>query len=533
MNCQGKQTPADSVASSSSLCIAPTQLKSSAYLTKSSVSFKKINSKSKLLVNRETFSKKLNQKLDTNGVTLSVMVRPGCIKETGAAANSSRAISQDVTKNLSLNKEMSLQSFQWKVNNEQELSLFENKINSDDCIYAAGLNLTYKMSSSDITAFNDPKAASQKHLSNLNFPAAHDVFYNEETGIQKLNDSGNPVIVAVLDTGVAFTHKDIVNNIWERSDGVVGVNASSLGDPNVDEDNDPYDTAPNSHGTHVAGIIAAEANNEMGGSGLAPSGGVKIMPVRVFNSADDNNTDITSSTVDVTAGILWAIQNGADVINLSLERTADGSKGDSVRDPILELAITHAIESNVFIVFAAGNGGGSTPSQEITNENFTVIPARYGAEFEGAITVGSYDIDSFARSSFSHFSSKYVEIGAPGREAWSLTAEERGIFSTASPIIANNQVQDQYHRLEGTSMAAPMVSAAAALAKALIRQNLGQDPSVAELERLIKESSLSSSHLLPDFENGQSLDLARLAVKVVADYRLEIELGELESLRCP
>ncbi|MCB0357668.1 MAG: S8 family serine peptidase, partial [Bdellovibrionales bacterium] len=136
-------------------------------------------------------------------------------------------------------------------------------------------------------------------------------------------------------------------------------------------------------------------------------------------------------------------------------------------------------------------------------------------------------IDTATRSAFSFYSTEFVEISAPGQE------NDSGIFSTSSPVVVNTVVQDQYHRLIGTSMSAPMVSAAVALAKGLIRQNSGIDPTVEELERLIKDSAYSNPHLINDFEQGRSLDLSRLAVKVVADYELDIPLGSLNGMLCP
>ena len=82
-------------------------------------------------------------------------------------------------------------------------------------------------------------------------------------------------------------------------------------------------------------------------------------------------------------------------------------------------------------------------------------------------------------------------------------------------------------------MSAPMVAAAAALAKGLIRHNRGIDPTAEELERLIKESAYGHSHLAGEVEKGRALDLSRLAAKTVTDYELNIPLGELNGLLCP
>ena len=169
---------------------------------------------------------------------------------------------------------------------------------------------------------------------------------------------------------------------------------------------------PNGHGTHVAGIIAAGLNGS-GIEGLAPD--VQILPVRVLGS------DGVGDDANVALGILWAVRHGAQVINLSL--------GGDELDPLLEDAVMQAHQAGVIVVAAAGNSGIGSP---------IMFPAAH----ESVIAVASTGPDDRV----SLFSSRggYVDVAAPG--AMILSTFPGG-----------------YRYESGTSMAAPFVSAAAAL----------------------------------------------------------------------
>lgn len=532
LNCQGSFDSKGS-GSLASQCIPRSQILGSNKVSH----FKSQINGSKLLLSQNPFlasaQQKINQPLEL-GTPFTVLINPTCVRAFVDPGGIELPVSQAITKGKKLDLSVKYQSYPWTLSSQTELNTFEKQINIDPCVYAAGLNLNYELSASPTESImNDPKIGQQSHLSALNFSEAYPIFYDDSNGVHNLRNTQRDIVVAVIDTGTAYSHGDLINNMWQDSDGHVGINATNLGVIGSEEDYDPYEVAPNSHGTHVSGIIAAEGNNQIGGSGIAPAG-VKIMAVRIFNTKEGSTTEIISKTADVVAGILWAVDHGADVINLSLAKTVDGFGESAVRDEILELALKYALDNNVFLVFASGNAEGSSLAQELTDKNFSVLPARYGSEFAGAMTVGSINVDNFLRSSFSNFGSKYVEIAAPGQESETgLTSSNMGILSTASPVFINNVIEDQYARLFGTSMAAPMVSASAALVKGLIRQNKGIDPSVEEIERIIKESSLSYSHLSNDFEQGHALDLSRLAAKVVIDYDLDIPLGNLSQLVCP
>jgi subtilisin family serine protease len=172
----------------------------------------------------------------------------------------------------------------------------------------------------------------------------------------------------------------------------------------------------NGHGTHVAGIIAARVNNGVGIAGAAPS--VHILPVRVL---DATGSGVSSN---VAAGIIWAADHGARVINLSL--------GGGV-SPGLQIAMQYALRKGAVVLAAAGNNGASG--------NAAVYPAAYPE----AVAVGAFD-QSLGRAAFSN-TGAYLDVSAPGDT----------ILSTwPSP-------QSSYALLSGTSMATPYASAEAAL----------------------------------------------------------------------
>jgi subtilisin family serine protease len=271
--------------------------------------------------------------------------------------------------------------------------------------------------------------------------------------------TGQDVIVAVLDTGVDRQHADLISNMWVNSDEILGNRRDDDRNGYVDDvygwdfvhnDNNPVDR--NGHGTHIAGTIAA-ARNGLGVTGIAPD--ATIMPVQVLGA------DGSGSLSDVAAGIRYAVDNGAEVINLSL-----GSGGDS---RALRAALDYAQQSGVLVVAAAGNSGDRIPD----------LPARLSASLSNVVSVGAHDSrDRLAAFSNRVGSSGAVQVDAPGV----------GVVSTF--------MEDEYARLTGTSMAAPHVAGLAALA-------LSANPvlSAADLRTLIVDwasRSISGS----DSRNG-------------------------------
>jgi len=237
--------------------------------------------------------------------------------------------------------------------------------------------------------------------------------------------TGQGIVVAVLDSGVDYNHADLSSNIW--------TNTREIPDNGIDDDFNGYvddfygwNFVSNNnntldvygHGTHVAGTIAA-ANNDFGVTGIAYN--AKIMPVKVLG--DDNKGTYSG----FSQGIYYAVNNGAKVINLSLNGT--------VPDSGLEAAIQYAASMGVIVVMAVGNSAGLTP----------LYPAYYATNW--GLAVGAVDsnknLADFSNRAGSDFNMAYV------------TAPGVSVYSTLP-----NQTYGFYN---GTSMAAPHVAGVAAL----------------------------------------------------------------------
>jgi serine protease len=262
----------------------------------------------------------------------------------------------------------------------------------------------------------------------------NDTYYSQQWAFQETSyqaawtsTTGTGAVVAVVDTGVQADHLDLKGQV-KTGRQFLG-NSSNEGKKYCGSD--PY-----GHGTHVAGIVAAKANNHRGVAGMAP--GAKILPVRVL---DANGI---GSASNVAKGIVWAADHGADVINLSL--------GGASMSQAQKIAIDNARLNGVVVVAAAGNDGNPTdPGPD---------PFLYPAAYAPTIAVASVYQVTPGTVGLSGFSTvaPYVDISAPGG----------GIKSTITFVDTNGHVyQRGYGTMSGTSMATPHVSAAAALIKAL------------------------------------------------------------------
>lgn len=232
------------------------------------------------------------------------------------------------------------------------------------------------------------------------------------------------VIVAVIDTGVDYTHPDLKDNMWSRN--------GSHGYDFFDEDADPMDEE--NHGTHCAGTIAAAGNNGIGVVGV--SWKTQIMALRFLGP------DGSGATSDAVRCIDWAVANGAHILSNSW------AGPDSSQE--LSEAVSRAEKKGVLFIAAAGNTGGTGNN----NDSRPFFPAALPQP--NVITVGAIDSND-ARGSFSHYGKLSVDIGAPGV----------GILSTT--------VGNKYASFNGTSMAAPHVAGAAALVWARTFANPAQD----------------------------------------------------------
>jgi subtilisin family serine protease len=214
-------------------------------------------------------------------------------------------------------------------------------------------------------------------------------------------------VVAVLDTGINYTHVDLAGNMWDGS-------ASGFPDHGfdfVDNDNDPMPTGGGEHhGTHVAGTIGAIGNNNLGVAGVCWQ--ASIMSVRVLNEMG------FGTTADIVSGIEFASDNGANVINMSLG-------GEGPFDQMSFDAITYASDRDVAVIVAAGNGGtdGVGDDNDGLGDDGDVNTKTYPCGFtqENLICVAALD-QSYNLASFSNYGATSVDVGAPGTNTLSSVA---------------------------------------------------------------------------------------------------------------
>lgn len=261
----------------------------------------------------------------------------------------------------------------------------------------------------------------------------NDPLYSQEWGLAKINaqaawdisKGSNQVIVGIIDSGVMETHPDLQANLIGGYDFVVG-------------DNIPNDKC--GHGTHVAGTIGAVTNNSVGVAGI--NWNIKILSIKSLSTMRNPNTgkpDCGGSESMVTNGIMYAANNGAKVINMSL-----GGPGTCAQTR--QNAINYARSLGAVVVVAAGNGNSNAQGESPAN-------------CTGVITVGA-TTPTDSRASFSNYGN-LVTISAPGTSILSTMMPDNVIEGT--PLMGPSCVGQQYCTANGTSMATPHVAGAAAL----------------------------------------------------------------------
>ncbi|AQQ67590.1 hypothetical protein Mag101_08010 [Microbulbifer agarilyticus] len=270
--------------------------------------------------------------------------------------------------------------------------------------------------------------------------------------------SAEDIVVAVIDTGIDYTHPDLAANMWVNEGEIPNNGIDDDGNGFVDDvhgydfankDADPMDT--DSHGTHVAGIIGAEGNNGLGISGVTWK--TKLMAIKVF--ADNSKA---AYTADIVSGILYAADMGARISNNSYGAVFTDAVAEEIFNRPIADAVHYAREADMLFVAAAGNNGFSadeslkvTSPATIDSPNVISVAATTRADL---------------RADFSNFGETGADIAAPGKD----------ILSTVPG--------SEYASYSGTSMAAPFVSGAAALVAAQY-----PELSVEELRAVLVESA--------------------------------------------
>ena len=338
---------------------------------------------------------------------------------------------------------------------------------------------------------NDPNYAEQWNLAVLNMPQAWRI------------EKGKPqVIVAVVDSGIATRHPDFRSQLWENAGEIPRNGIDDDGNGYVDDrngwdfsdaptlpgsgdwtvrDNDPEDET--GHGTHVSGIIAAKTNNGIGIAGIAPN--CRLMPIRAGFKLGGG---AYLQNDDLAAAIVYAADNGARVINMSW--------GDTVRAFVIEDAVAYAYVRGCVLIAAAGN--------------LSAAGSYYPAALNSVISVGGlgrekqlYDASNFGAT---------IDIAAPGDE------------------ILSTDLDGEYGKRSGTSMAAPHVSGVAALV-------LSTNPNATHIEIQEKLITTAKPLFITELVGAGSLDAyaalsasTSLVAKINAQRTLQQDLGGVEII---
>jgi subtilisin family serine protease len=266
---------------------------------------------------------------------------------------------------------------------------------------------------------DDPYFGSTWGMSAINAPAAWDI-----------NTGSASVTVAIIDTGIEFTHPDLASNIATNTEEVPangldddqnGFTDDVYGYDFVNDDANPTDD--NYHGTHCAGTIGAVGNNGVGVAGVAWN--VKLMPIKVLSSGG------FGSVATVAAGINYAVSRGVKIVSMSL--------GFPSYSQTMEDAIEHAKQHGVLIVASAGN----------SRRNADLYPHYPAASVQDNVISVAASTETDSLASFSNFGARSVDLAAPGVNILSTTLSQG------------------YGYASGTSMATPHVAGMAAILKSV------------------------------------------------------------------
>ena len=332
------------------------------------------------------------------------------------------------------------------------------------------VNLDQRESEADANLPNDPHFAQQWALNNLGQDGGKKKADIDAVKAWEKTKGSQEVVVAVLDSGVDYKHTDLVSNIWRRPDNIPQYADEDLGTfddlQGFDADanaGDPMDD--NGHGTHCAGIIGAEGDNNEGIAGI--NWNVRIMPLKFMGRGG------FGTTANAIEAINYAIDRKQKGVNV---RVISASWGSTSRSKALEDAIRAAGEQGILFVAAAGNAS-------TNNDTRPHYPSNYN--LPNVISVASTDrTDSL--SSFSNFGIKTVHIAAPGRD------------------IHSTWLGGDYRDASGTSMATPYVSGVAALILAS-----EPDLTVEQLRARLLKSVDKIDSLAGKVESGGRLNAAK------------------------
>lgn len=344
---------------------------------------------------------------------------------------------------------------------------------------------------------------------------------NYSIGVEEAWNAGaganKEVVVAIIDVGIDYNHEDLSSVMW--------INRNEIPDDGVDNDDNGYvddiygynffddngvicDYAysvfegeyVDDHGTHIAGIIAAMADNGVGIAGLAARSNVKLMSLKSLGD-EQNGKGIQGSTDMIISAIEYAEDNGASICNMSI--------GYSGVDKALYQAMA---ESDMLFVCAAGNGEESSAGYGWDIDTKPVYPAAF--DLDNIIAVANMNELGYVDDS-SCYGEKNVDIAAPGMDIAS---------SVVSIPSGENTRESKYMLMSGTSMAAPMVTGTAAILASYFGDLTSQEIRTAILEGATVNLNFSNK-----VAGNRMLNVAGALEYCQNRFRIETEVTEVSE----
>ena len=390
------------------------------------------------------------------------------------------------------------------------------------------------------TLSNDPLLPSQWSLFNTGISGDKGVTLTSETQwisapnadiaapeAWKLAHDASDIQIAIIDDGIDVKHPDLIGNLWYNSGEIDNNGNDDDGNGKADDihgwnfiTNTP-DVVANknaTHGTHVAGIAAAQGNNGLGISGVAWD--AQLMTMDIMNGGNEEPLKEQNRgfyTHVVPEAIRYAVDNGADIINMSFGKRTKLSSDQYWAQSNSQLveALQHAYDNDVFITIAAGNEGAQYWNRNMWDgvanlDQYFDVPASFSESFGNIASVASTNAQNL-RASYSNFGQSIsisapggdgsnVIIGYDGRKPLYSTAPETQILSTYP--TGTGSIDENYEYGAGTSQAAPLIAGMAAL----IRAQNSQITAPATLA-ILRAGARKNSNLTPYINQGYQADL--------------------------
>lgn len=379
---------------------------------------------------------------------------------------------------------------------EEELKAGLDDLAGDDSVAMYQPNFTYESEVVSASITEDTYSKDQWALENngsfQGYRTRLTALKNADVDAEKTWQYYTPkrdVIIALVDTGVQTSHPELTGSFWVNEDEIPGNGKDDDGNGYVDDvdgwnffnsSNKVYTGSTDAHGTHCAGTISAAKDSGEGISGLADYDNIKIMTVKALGGSEGSGT-----TLSLTRAIKYAEDNGASICNLSL--------GTETNDRLLYQTMK---KSNMLFVVAAGNGNSAGTGIDIDKR--PSYPASY--DLDNIITVGNMKADGTLHES-SDYGAVSVDLAAPGTDIISTT------------------VNGKYAYMTGTSMAAPFVSAAAALV-----YSCNEELTLADTRQILLDTVKIDTAMKGKVATGGILDCgSAVAYAVTGDTQDEAE----------